>query len=170
MTHALQQILLDAEEKHLSGLEDLMVEGSTKRTVDVTRLNMLVSAIDFNNTGTVAFFELVRAVAPARGDQAVSHEHVEHKGDDEVANFVFKYRGALMRGCRFMDVQAAGLLEPSTFVEVANALAKTLRIPLTECQLSRLRGKLGTRDIPYAQALSSFEVMLGSDACRAFSS
>uniref|UniRef100_A0A7S4QPF2 Serine/threonine-protein phosphatase n=1 Tax=Alexandrium monilatum TaxID=311494 RepID=A0A7S4QPF2_9DINO len=165
---AFEDVLVSAAPADLDGLVELFAGGSAgvERRVDASRLGALVQAIDTNCTGTVSFLEFARALAPAWEPATdwppvlLEMVAVHTQRNTGVEEFVFSYRGALLRGCRFVDTHGSGLLEPEVFVEVADALAQVVGRPLTPRQVERLRAVLGRRLVPYALALSRFERVL----------
>mmetsp|Transcript_54814 Transcript_54814/g.127614 ORF Transcript_54814/g.127614 Transcript_54814/m.127614 type:complete len:217 (-) Transcript_54814:147-797(-) len=158
LARALREALLTASPEDLEGLEELFTDGGE---VDMERLEVLVEAMDANDSGTISFVELVRALGPLSDTscppELVEMAAVHARHGSGVMEFVSSYRGALLKGCRFMDVHGSGVLEPEVFIEVAEALGEVVGQPLSSEQLEGLRHVLGTRLVPYALALSRFE-------------
>jgi len=169
MAGAIEGLLLAAEPADLAGLAALFSGGEgAERCVDHSRVRTLVDALSSSGSGTISFLELACALVSCDRERHCSPVLLETMASQVERNtgveeFLFSYRGALLRGCRFVDTDGSGLLEPKAFVEVAVALAEIVGQPLTQRQARRLEVVLGSRLVPYAWALSRFEKVLDKD-------
>lgn len=165
------EALLSATGERPGGLEPLVSAGG----VDAAGLRMLLESITASDsgsaTGMVTLFQLLRALGPTPGLHcspellAMATRYGDHRHSYEgAADFLFLHRGSLLRGCRLLDIDASGLLEPAVFLQVAEAVAVAAGSPLSADHLTRIGDMLGARPVPYPQALGRFRILFDGEA------
>mmetsp|Transcript_87344 Transcript_87344/g.252182 ORF Transcript_87344/g.252182 Transcript_87344/m.252182 type:complete len:439 (+) Transcript_87344:178-1494(+) len=131
------------------------------------RLYQLFSVIDTNNTGTVSFLELLVAL-DRRDPRPAIPEFPALEG--EVPALLLVHKNAVMKVCRALDTQDAGVISVANFSELVDALAQVVEKPLSSSARSRLEDELrvGQEELAYNEALAgpSFEVVAVGSAWK----